>query len=461
MTHPPSKPTSYDVRVWSVITYERRQGRTYGVRWSVAGQRQHRTFRSKALAESFRAELLTLTRQGTAFEVAAGLPPAAVAEVTGPSWYEHACGFVDANWARLAPRSRQSIGDALASVSLSLLAKENGRPSDKKVRAALYRWSFNSACRKAGPPPPALAPAVAWIERNAIPLAALKEPRKVREVLDALSLNLDGSAAAATTIARRRAVLHNALRYAVELGHFDGNPLDRVRWSAPKVADAVDRRVVVNHDQAQALLAAVGAQDGIGPHLVAFFGCMYYAALRPAEVVALRKGDLELPASGDGWGELRLSRSDPTTAAAWTNNGTREARHLKHRATRDVRIVPCVPPLTRLLAAHLADFPGGPEGRLFSGAAGGPVPEVAYGKVWAEARLRALGADVDSPLARRPYDLRHAAVSTWLNAGVDPTQVAEWAGHSLHVLLKVYAKCIVGRDELARRRVAEILGESQ
>lgn len=60
-----------------------------------------------------------------------------------------------------------------------------------------------------------------------------------------------------------------------------------------------------------------------------------------------------------------------------------------------------------------------------------------------------------SPLAKRPYDLRHAAVSTWLNAGVPPTQVAEWAGHSVAVLLKVYAKCIVGQDAAARRRIEE------
>jgi hypothetical protein len=32
-------------------------------------------------------------------------------------------------------------------------------------------------------------------------------------------------------------------------------------------------------------------------------------------------------------------------------------------------------------------------------------------------------------LAKRPYDLRHAAASTWLNGGVKPTRVAKWAGH--------------------------------
>ncbi len=49
-----------------------------------------------------------------------------------------------------------------------------------------------------------------------------------------------------------------------------------------------------------------------------------------------------------------------------------------------------------------------------------------------------------SLLARRPYDLRHAAVSTWLNAGVPPTDVAEWAGQSVEILLRVYAKCLDG-----------------
>jgi hypothetical protein len=55
----------------------------------------------------------------------------------------------------------------------------------------------------------------------------------------------------------------------------------------------------------------------------------------------------------------------------------------------------------------------------------------------------------------RPYDLRHAAVSTWLNAGVAPTQVAEWAGHSVDVLLRVYAKCISGKQDEAKRRILE------
>jgi hypothetical protein len=44
-----------------------------------------------------------------------------------------------------------------------------------------------------------------------------------------------------------------------------------------------------------------------------------------------------------------------------------------------------------------------------------------------------------------------------LNGGVPPAQVAEWAGHSVSVLLKAYAKCIEGQDEIARRRIEAAL----
>jgi integrase len=71
--------------------------------------------------------------------------------------------------------------------------------------------------------------------------------------------------------------------------------------------------------------------------------------------------------------------------------------------------------------------------------------------------LLALPDAASSPLVARPYDLRHAAVSTWLNGGVPPTQVAQWAGHSVAVLLQVYAKCLDGQEAAALRRVEAAL----
>lgn len=55
-----------------------------------------------------------------------------------------------------------------------------------------------------------------------------------------------------------------------------------------------------------------------------------------------------------------------------------------------------------------------------------------------------------SPLVGRPYDLRHAAVSLWLNGGVAATEVARRAGHSVAALLRVYASCIDGEEPFTR-----------
>ena len=120
--------------------------------------------------------------------------------------------------------------------------------------------------------------------------------------------------------------------------------------------------------------------------------------------------------------------------------------------------MPVHPELTKLLRYHLAQFGTASDGRLFSGVRGGELPTITYRRAWIKAREAVLtAAEQASPLARRPYDLRHACLSTWLNGGVYPTQVAEWAGHGVDVLLRIYAKCIAGQDELAKRRISEAL----
>lgn len=161
----------------------------------------------------------------------------------------------------------------------------------------------------------------------------------------------------------------------------------------------VDRRAVVSHIQARMLLAAVGEQEPTGPRLVAFFGLMYYAALRPEEAVALGKEHLPLPAAtrnaetgqwefpdGDGWGEIHLERAQSEVAADWTTgNGSNEERGLKHRDLGESRTVRCLPELTVLLLDHLARFGTAPDGRLFwSVRTGGRIGSTVY-RTWATA----------------------------------------------------------------------------
>ncbi|HEY0932963.1 MAG TPA: hypothetical protein VGD91_04385, partial [Trebonia sp.] len=168
--------------------------------------------------------------------------------------------------------------------------------------------------------------------------------------------------------------------------------------------------------------------------------------------------DLYLPAKG--WGRIVLAASASRAGTAWTDHGTaRQERGLKHRAASETRAIPIPPELARLLRAHLKRHGMAPDGRVFQTARGGILQDSGYNEVWNEARREALTpAQYRSPLGRRPYDLRHAAVSLWLNSGVPATEVARRAGHGVAVLLKVYAHCIDGQATAANQRIAEALG---
>jgi integrase len=212
-----------------------------------------------------------------------------------------------------------------------------------------------------------------------------------------------------------------------------------------RAVQSVDRRSVANPVQARTLLAAVAGQARSGPRLVAHFGCLYFAALRPEEAASLRKHNLAIP--DKGWGELHLERAEPHAGRDWTDSGkTRDERQLKQRQVGESRTVPCPPELTALLNEHIDQFGTGPDGLLFRGERNGEeLPRNTINRAWRRARASIFTPEVQaSPLVATPYDLRHAAVSIWLNAGIPAADVAEWAGHSVEVLLKIYAKCLDG-----------------
>ncbi len=238
-------------------------------------------------------------------------------------------------------------------------------------------------------------------------------------------------------------MFHGALGYAVELGLLPANPVGQVRCHHPKPPRRSTRQTVASPAQVRAILVEVAR---LRPELTAFFGCLYYAALRPEEAVALRRADLVLAPHGRG--KLILTAACPRTGSAWTSTGTpHEPRGLKHRPDGAVRVVPIPPVLVRMLRQHLrhwdragrAAVPRRPR-RLLS--------ESVYGRVWHAARQVALGPDLAATsLARRPYDLRHAALSLWLNASGAPAEVAARAGNSARVLQDVYPHCTDGQED--------------
>jgi integrase len=86
---------------------------------------------------------------------------------------------------------------------------------------------------------------------------------------------------------------------------------------------------------------------------------------------------------------------------------------------------------------------------LFRTARGRPLQDSAISAVW-QAAGALTEAQQASPLDRRPYDLRHACVSLWLNAG-----------HSVAVLLKVYAHCIDGQSDTINQHIDTALDDTR
>lgn len=456
--------TTRDVRRPWKIGKARSKTRPHMVRWVVAGKVFTETFASFALADAFRSDLIQAINRAEQFYVATGLPVSKLAtEEPQPesplSWLEFCTSYVAARWDEVAPKTRESICDSLATVTPVMTRTGRDRPSTRELRKA-FLWAVLPA-NADSKPPKELDDTLSWLREHSLPLRALADPQTTRTVIHQLTKTLDERPVAGDTYRRRRRGLNAAIEYAVESGDLDNKPLKRTKTKRVAVDDRVDPRVVVTHAQARELLTAVsyvGSWDRArGRRLVAFYAVLYYAGLRPAEAVALRITDCHLPDTG--WGKLTLAQTLPVTTKKWTDTGERhDKRGLKQRDPDAVRVVPIPPALVRILRAHINEFGIAEDGRLFRNERGAIIGSTTYSRVWEEARhLAFTPAQAASPLAGRPYDLRHAALSTWLNVGISPAEVSKRAGNSVEVLLRRYAGCLDNQEEFINRRIEHAL----
>jgi len=454
--------TSTDIKLWEVRRNKSSKKPSWEVRWVVGGHEVSRTRGTKALAESLLSDLRQAMKRGESFDVTTGLPESMLRATNGKTWFAFVLEYVDRRWPGAAAHTRKSMLEALGSVTAALVLDRPNKPEFAALYSALVRYALPLGSRT-DQRPPDVAKVLRWLESASVPLVSLEDEDLVETALTALALRLDGKAAAATVARRKRAVFFNVLD-AASTGKgrvLAANPLITMKWKPPEAAEKIDRRVVCNLRQARELLTALSYVGGLdrdrGRRLVAMFACMYYAALRPAEAVNLRKADCELPATG--WGRLYVARTTPEVGKRYTDSGElHDEKGLKHRADDEVRPVPIPPELVAILRWHLDEFGTAKDGRLFRQPGGGIVGSSTYTQVWRAGRALALMPDqVASPLSARPYDLRHAAVSLWLNAGVPPTTIANRAGHSVDVLLRVYANCIDGDEEIANQRITTAL----
>jgi integrase len=136
----------------------------------------------------------------------------------------------------------------------------------------------------------------------------------------------------------------------------------------------------------------------------------YYAGLRPSEVVMLRRSSLTLPETG--WGRIDVTEADidfdvpgePKTGA---------------------RAVPIPPVLVETLREWVAVRGGDDPSELLFRTRNGNRPTPSN---WTRAWHRALRS-IGQPTLR-VYDCRHAAATTWLQAGVPLGEATRRLGHT-------------------------------
>src|SRR5882724_10814412 len=116
------------------------------VRWHAGGRARSRSFITRGLADSYRAELIRAARRGLDFSPGTGEPaPWATPEAATISWLDHAAAYAAMKWPPAAACTRAGIADALATITPALLTPGRGGPPAAVLRAALYGHAFSPA----------------------------------------------------------------------------------------------------------------------------------------------------------------------------------------------------------------------------------------------------------------------------------------------------------------------------
>ena len=205
-------------------------------------------------------------------------------------------------------------------------------------------------------------------------------------------------------------------------------------------ANSVDVRRLPGPQSVVAIIDALRSHQPGSRTYQAMTAVVYYAGLRPSEVVMLRPRALHLPA--EGWGTIAVTEAD---------NGWDEAGDPK---TGD-RVAPIPPRLVELLRSWVDDHELAPDDLLFR-TRGGNRPSESN---WSRALKRACESAGQPRI--RVYDFRHAAATMMLKARVPLAEAARRLGHSVETLVSTYIGAMEGDDAEANALLDTVLATSR
>jgi integrase len=231
---------------------------------------------------------------------------------------------------------------------------------------------------------------------------------------------LSGSGRAPATVQKAGQILGKIMRAAVDAELISRNPVERVAF--PRV-----ERVEMRHLTARELTKLANTIDDRYRAWVLVAG---YGGLRAAELFGLRRHRVDLVRGTVDVAEICVEVS-----------GHHHFGPPKTRAGR--RVVPLPGFVVAELAEHLERVDVAPKGLVFPAPKGGPVRLSLFRRRTWQPAVEAAGL---SPL--RIHDLRHTAISLWIEVGASPKGIAVRAGHtSTSVVLDRYGHLLPDSSE--------------
>jgi integrase len=412
--------------------------RPFVVRWRIDGEDYSEAFEKRKLADDYRARLLVARADGERFDRVTGEPvswvPSAGESTPLLDWARR---WVAEQWDEWAPRTRKGNVYSLARfLPLATIGTASKPP------AGLRRYLVDTL--RPGAAIDTEHPCERWLSRWCAALGDLNS-EMLSEVLKALRVGDAGQLLAASSVGRWRRESHSCIRRAVELGVIPADP-----WPPPQRGrnrrKAVRKKGAVNIRLLPGPTAMVSIIDSLRSHQPAsrqyqvMTATVYYAGLRPSEVAMLRPKALQLP--GEGWGWIEVTEAD---------DGWDEPVEPK---TGDRR-VPIPPRLVRLLRKWIEEHSLSPDELLFRTRYGNRPSE----SNWSRAMGRACRLAGHRRI--RVYDVRHAAATAWLRAGVPLGDVATRLGHSVETLVSTYVGALQGDNESANQLLDRLLATTR
>ena len=380
--------------------------------------------------------LYTAVRTGEQFDELTGQPMSWLPSPGDMQIHVWARRWLAEQWQEWAPRTRTSAVESIARfVVLAVVAESPAVPPGLRYYLAETlqpdHAGVENDCRQ-------------WLDSWSMRLTQLDRSR-LGDIDRRLGLRDDGQPLAPRTAARYRKIAKSCVRRAVELEILASDPWPPVsRGRAQRKAVRVKRSVEIRmlpdpQTMTRAIAAIVSHQPGSRKYQV-MTALAYYAGLRPSEVVMLRPRALELPTAG--WGRVDVVEAD----ISFDEPGEPKT---------GPRSVPIPPQLVTILR-HWVDSEGIDLNSFLFRTRNGNRPTASN---WWRAWQRALRKIDHEPL--RIYDCRHAAATTWLQAGVPLGEVARRLGHSVETLVSTYVGALVGDEEVANRRIEAVLTSSE